>query len=151
MALGDLPAALEILRGVLESEPGNAEALVLTARLTVLERPDEALRMITGIEEPSLSDDIEVVMTVAHLHAVTADPARLPEAPVKETYLRTAARTLSGEMDAALSDFIGVIRTDRYYDDDGSRRACIAIFRMLGEEDPVTLRHRRDFGSALYV
>jgi len=53
--------------------------------------------------------------------------------------------------DAALQKFIEVIKTDRSLDDDGARKACIAIFKYLGEENEITLRHRRDFGSALYI
>lgn len=52
---------------------------------------------------------------------------------------------------SALSRFIDVIRTDKSYDDNGSRKACIAIFKYLGEDHEITIKHRRDFGSALYV
>ncbi|NTW46814.1 MAG: tetratricopeptide repeat protein, partial [Chlorobaculum sp.] len=44
--------------------------------------------------------------------------------------------------------FIAVLRDNRYYDDDGSRKACIAIFRLLGEEHEITLKHRRAFDRA---
>jgi putative thioredoxin len=50
-----------------------------------------------------------------------------------------------------LEQFIEVIREDRYYDDDGSRKACIAIFKYLGEERDTTIKYRRAFGNALYV
>ena len=53
--------------------------------------------------------------------------------------------------DSALENFINVIRLNRQFDDDGARKACIAIFKYLGEEHEITQRHRRDFGSALYV
>ena len=55
------------------------------------------------------------------------------------------------DFNSALSKIIDVIRTDRNYDDDGARKACIAIFKYLGEDHEITQKHRRDFGRALYV
>jgi Thioredoxin domain-containing protein len=56
-----------------------------------------------------------------------------------------------GDYAQALEHLIEVIRTDRYYFDDAARKTCIAIFKFLGEEHPITLRYRRDFSSALYI
>ena len=56
----------------------------------------------------------------------------------------------SADFDAALEHFIQVIQTHRYYDDDGSRKASVALFNLLGEEHPVTQKHRRTFNMALY-
>ncbi|NCS89596.1 MAG: tetratricopeptide repeat protein [Ignavibacteria bacterium] len=46
--------------------------------------------------------------------------------------------------------FIEVICKNRWYDDDGTRKVCIAIFKYPGEESPVILKCRRTFGRALY-
>ncbi|MEF8940073.1 MAG: tetratricopeptide repeat protein, partial [Salinivenus sp.] len=34
--------------------------------------------------------------------------------------------------------------------DDGARKACIALFTLLGEKHPTTQEHRRTFDMALY-
>ena len=57
---------------------------------------------------------------------------------------------LAGDFALALSRFIEAIRTDRFYDNDGPRKACIAIFKLLGDDHEITRKHRRDFSSALY-
>jgi putative thioredoxin len=77
-------------------------------------------------------------------------PEVLPQDAVKTTYLAAIFEMKEKQFDAALDKFIDVIRTNRYYDDDSARKACIAIFRLLGEENEVTQRHRRDFSSALH-
>ncbi|MGA3245169.1 MAG: tetratricopeptide repeat protein [Bacteroidota bacterium] len=56
----------------------------------------------------------------------------------------------AGEFDAAVGTFLQVIRENRSYDEDGLRKACIVIFKLLGGEHPVTQKHRRNFSSALY-
>jgi len=70
---------------------------------------------------------------------------------VKATYTRAIQDLSVGNYDRALDGFIDVIREDRYYDDDGSRKACIAIFKYLGEDNEITVNHRRAFGNALYT
>ena len=58
---------------------------------------------------------------------------------------------MEGDFDRGLATFIYVIREDRYYADDFSRKACIAIFRLLGEGHEITRKYRRAFDGALYV
>jgi putative thioredoxin len=53
--------------------------------------------------------------------------------------------------DSSLEKFIEVIRADKSSDNEGARRACIAIFKYLGDDHEITIKHTRDFGSALYV
>ncbi len=143
--------AAALLEGVVAAEPGNAEARVVLARALLLTDTRRAVELVAGLEEPLLSDDIDTIATVARLRDLVDGKAGLPESPVRAAYLRAAADLLSGAWDAALDAFIGIIRDDRQYDDDGSRKACLAVFRILGEEHEITLRHRREFGSALYV
>ncbi|MEK9137552.1 MAG: tetratricopeptide repeat protein, partial [Bacteroidota bacterium] len=78
-------------------------------------------------------------------------PDSLPDDPVKPTYLAALEALATFDYSAALERFIDVIRTNRYYDDDSARKACIAIFRILGEDHEVTRKWRREFSSALYA
>ena len=50
----------------------------------------------------------------------------------------------------ALEMFIEVIKRNRYYDSDGSREACIAIFNLLGEDHETTRTSRSLFSNSLY-
>ena len=45
---------------------------------------------------------------------------------------------------------IDVIRRNRYYDDDGARKAVIAVFKLLGEDHETTRAYRNPFANALY-
>ena len=78
-------------------------------------------------------------------------PESLPADAAREVYLSAARELAAGNFAGALGKFISVIRANRYYDDDGSRKACIAVFRFLGDEHEVTRSFRREFGSALNV
>jgi len=150
LARGESDAARMLLDQVLAAEPGNIDALALLARIIVFTDPAGALARIQNIDEPRLSDSIEAVKTIARLLLVANREAELPEGDVRPLYHSAIQRLSSGDFDGAVSLFIDVIRRNRSYDEDGSRKACIAIFRLLGDDHPVTQQRRREFTSALY-
>jgi hypothetical protein len=46
--------------------------------------------------------------------------------------------SFQADFDTALSEFIEAMKVDRGFNDECSRKACIAIFRYLGEESDIT-------------
>ncbi len=150
LAAGDGAGAERIARLVLDREPGNEHAAVILARVLVFDRPAEAARVLSAMEEHSPHFPfVEAIRTVARLHELTAHPAALPDAPVRASYLAGAAALVRRELLQAIDHFLDVLRTDRRYDDEGARKACIALFRLLGDDHEVTRARRRDFSSAL--
>jgi putative thioredoxin len=151
LARGDAAAAEAAIRPLYDADPSVPEARIVFARSILLRDPSKAVELVRGLEEPLWAEELETIATVARAGAIAGGAGPLPESPVRERYIAAARSMHAGEYDAALEAYIGIIREERMYDDDGSRKACLAIFRLLGEEHDVTLRHRREFGSALYV
>jgi putative thioredoxin len=144
--------AAEILTPIFEAEPDNHEARTLLAKSIFPLNPQRALELINGIEEDSeFFDSANAIRVFSELFIKAQHPEQIPAAMIKEIYLYAIEELKAGNYDGALEKFIYVIRNERYYDDDGARKACIAIFKYLGEEHPVSLKHRRDFGSALFI
>ncbi|HEY6951695.1 MAG TPA: tetratricopeptide repeat protein [Bacteroidota bacterium] len=144
--------AAKIVERVLTLVPGHERAKALLALSMVFSNPRLAAELVASIDESSpYHDNADTVRTFGALFARLNDLSVLPESPAKRDYVDAITHIAEGRFDAALKSFISVIRNDRYYDDDGSRKACVAIFRYLGEDNDVTLKHRRDFGSALYA
>ena len=77
-------------------------------------------------------------------------PDVLDDAPVKHDYLDAIRLLREGKNETALDGFIDVIRRNRYYDDDGARKAVIAVFKLLGENHETTRTYRNPFANALY-
>ncbi len=147
---GDAEGAKKVLEDVLSKEVGNHHAMVLLARNRVFSEPGKAMELVQSIEEDSEHFPLaEAITTIGDLLRKRDHSETLPEDPVREAYLEAIERLAHQQFDQALEKFIGVIRENRFYDDDGSRKAVIAIFRILGDEHEITLNHRRDFGSAL--
>ena len=147
IASGNESAAAAILEEVLLKEPENSQAKAIMVRLILFSRPAEAIRIAESLEgDPEYFNLSEVVRTLADL--LISSEAGLPPDGSREAYLGAIARLRNGDLDGALDGFIGVLRENRFYDDDGPRRACIAIFRFLGEGHEITMKHRRSFDRA---
>ncbi len=149
---GETEEAETLLLRILDAEPEHPQARVMLARLVVFEHPEQALSLLGGgaFAGSSYVQTEEAVRTVARLLALREAPERLPDGPAQAAYLEAIEAVARRDFDAALSGFIGVVRTHRPYDDDGARKACIALFHLLGAQHEVTRRHRRAFDTSLY-
>ncbi len=149
---GKSEEAKQILKAVAQAEPGNKTVKVLTAKLKLFDNPEKSLEILKDFDpDPEDMELTESILTLASALNLNGKADSLPDSAAKSLYLSAIEDLHNQNFDDALSNFINVIREDRYYDDDGARKACIAIFKYLGEENEITLKHRRDFGGALYV
>ncbi len=149
---GNTEEARLVLQGVLQQDPLHDGARVLLAKILLFSENARALELVKGIEENSEGFPMaDAIRTIVHLMAKAALAPELVEDNVRDSYRAAISMLVNQEFNGALTGFIDVIRRNRYYDDDGSRKACLAIFRILGEEHEITRRHRREFGSALNV
>lgn len=141
-----------ILEDILKGDISNNEVKVLLAKILLFDSPNDAKRLIENsdlsYENLDLADSIE---TITELFEKLKNKSALLESPVKNYYLEAISKLQKKDFDGSLEKFIEVIREDKSYDDEGARKACISIFKYLGEEHEITLKHRRDFGRALYV
>ena len=144
--------AEKLLQNILLFEPENEEAKLLLGKILVFENSDEAKQLVENLNGSTENlEQVESILTIANLFKKIDEKNSLPDAPVKDNYLSAIENLKTKNFDMALENFIDIVREDRSYDDDGARKACIAIFKYLGEENEITLRHRKDFGRALYI
>jgi putative thioredoxin len=141
-----------ILEEVLKGDINNSDLKVLLSKILVFNSPHEAKRLIENVDLNS--DNLELanaIETIVDLLEKLKNKTSLSESAVKNLYLEAISKLHQKDFDNALQKFIQVIREDKSYNEEGARKACIAIFKYLGEDHTITLKHRRDFGSALYV
>ncbi len=145
---GEDEKAVSLLKKLAEKEPDNTSVKLLLAK-SILFQDSKAAEKLAVESENDLenSELVDSIKTISHLFSLNG----INGSDAAAEY-RTAIEELKKKnFDAALEKFIEVIKTDRSLDNDGARKACIAVFKYLGEENEITLRHRRDFGSALYI
>lgn len=149
---GDTEDAEQLLWPLLDEDTDDAEVKVLLAQALAFRDPKRATALAedADVADPALRQVREAVQTLTRLIALGDEPESLPDAPGRETYLDAIRALREANYDDALSRFIDVIRENRRYDDDGARKACVALFTVLGAEHPATQSHRRTFDMALY-
>lgn len=141
-----------ILENVHNGDINNSDVNALLSKILIFENPKEAARLAETVDASSDYFELsEAIKSINELFNKFSNPDQLPGSQTKSLYLSAIDELKKQNFDSALERFIEVIRNDRQYDDDGSRKACVAIFKYLGEENPITLKHRKDFGSALYI
>ena len=147
---GNISDAKIILEDIHSGDVNNSEVKILLAKILLFDDQKEALRLVQNVDGNLKNIELaEAIGTLAEL--LNRDLRSFPDSEVKEKYLSALESIRKKDFDTAFTKFIDVIKADRNYDNDGARKACIAIFKYLGEDNEITLKHRRDFGSALYI
>jgi putative thioredoxin len=149
---GEAEMAAVLLEQVLQAEPGNMEAKVLLGRTIVFTDPERAESLCRELQpNDEFYDTAEMVIQCAGLFKKRTNPGLLAEAPVKALYLDAIESLALQDFNSALEKMIRVLGENRGYDNDGARKACIAIFHCLGEDHEITKKHRHAFGMVLNV
>jgi putative thioredoxin len=147
---GNIADAKVILEDIHSGDVNNSEVKVLLAKILLFEDQKEALKLTQNVDGNLNNIELaEAVGTLAEL--LLSNQKSFPDSEVKEKYLSAIEDISRKDFDSALTKLIDIIRTNRSYDDDGARRVCIAIFKFLGEDHDITIKHRKDFGRALYI
>lgn len=151
LAGNQVEEAQSLLESVLAEDSGNDEARVLLAQTKLYSDPSAAADLVNPIEPGSdvyeLAESTKVYST---LFGYLADASSLPDGETKAAYLNTIQDLKDQNFERALEGFIVILRRDRYYNDDSARKACIAIFKSLGESHEITRAYRSRFSGALH-
>jgi putative thioredoxin len=155
-----LPMAVTNYRAALAEQPDHYRAMVGLGRTLLRQgQVEEALGVLNeipaGMPERAAADAL-VATAQFRKHA---DGHTEPELQAKiaansaDIASRYAlASLLAGEQryNEALEEFLEVVRRDRKYDDDGARKAMLALFSTIGEDEPVTRTYRQKLANALF-
>jgi len=160
---GELSAARALLEQAHVGDPDNQGLIPDLANVLMdlgeLDSARKALDLIsTGVAADA---DAEVRAAVgrlafAELAATSPPPEELERAVEAEPrdceslYLLAASHLGRGEYEAALDNFIEILRIDRGFRDDGARKGLLSVFEMLGNDHPLVGRYRARMSSLLY-
>ena len=147
---GRTDEAKSILEAVLQQEPSNAAGGALLARCVAFDDPKRAQELAS---QAARTDAAYVplsvsIQTLAGLTEVA--PASLPADPSRDAVDAAIDALTRSDIDAALTGFVQAVRLNKGYGDGLARRACLAIFAVLGEKSELTKKHRRALEMALF-
>jgi putative thioredoxin len=146
---GNLSKARRMLENTVKQEPANAEALVLLATLLAPDDIDKAAELVKSVEtENPFANKAKAIQTLQRL-AHLKEPVSEPREDWK-LYHQGIAAFKKGKYAEALEAWIELLGRNRQLDDDGARKACVALFTLLGNEHELTQKYHRRFTSSLY-
>jgi putative thioredoxin len=139
-----------VLNEVLAEEPQHKTARVLLAQLIVFTEPSRAVELVEPFSEGDREFEIaDAIRSFGTLFIKAETPEILPDSDAKEHCLAAVDALRNNDFDTALEEFILALRKDRLFNGECARKACIAVFRYLGEGHELTRKYRRAFGAAL--
>jgi putative thioredoxin len=152
--------AVQLLREVLKQEESVELKVMLAEKLLQLNQGEEARQWLQALpaeeRERQPASGLLARLQFSDLAQGTPDRAALEKKiqvdPADSTARRQlAARcVLAGDYEAALEQFMEILRRDPKFEDEAGRKGLIAIFEILGNEDPLVTTYRRRMFSLLH-
>lgn len=160
-AAGDLSTAVQRLEQAYAQDPQNARLPLELARLYVEDgQTDKAAQLLEKqpreIRESDQAKGLNLLLEFAAASGGEQDSAslasQLEENPADaQARLQLASRQLTGgDYDSALENFMELLRRNRDYADRAAQRGLLALFSLLGEEDPRVSTFRRRMFNLLH-
>ncbi|MBD3287869.1 tetratricopeptide repeat protein, partial [candidate division KSB1 bacterium] len=147
-------AAIQLLEDSLSTDSHNEEVRVLLAQLIFDRDLERAYKLVRDLEESHSGwDYVEAIRTLHRLNNEYNDFKKNvngDENSVWKKYVQGIEGLKDGDLEKALQSWIDVLPRDRSLDDDGARKACAALFKLLGSHHELTRKYHREFTSSLF-
>jgi putative thioredoxin len=126
------------------------------AELIFESQPEKAFELVRNApEEHPLFENADAIRTLYRLQSSYEDLTETAKqsTSAKEAwvlYLRGIHALREHDYEASLQNWIEVLTINREIDNDGPRKACVALFIWLGHDHELTKKYHRAFTSALF-
>ena len=153
LEVGEVDQALLALKRLLNEEPDHDEGRTLLARIYLVSQDKdlqrEALELVESIGPNSKFFDVAEALRLLVEMLDNKFLQNLPTSPYKVLMVKGINELSQGRFDQALKHWIDALKKEREYRE-VARKACIAVFKYLGEDSEVTRQYRPAFSSAFY-
>jgi putative thioredoxin len=156
---GKVAEAKALYRTILEVDSNHAKALLGMGRLSMDEGDEKAasdyLEKVSLVAEERKEADRLIARLKLH-GGVARDEgalrAKVNAAPNNLEARFELAQALAGgeKYEAALAEFLTIVKADRSFRDDGARQAMIQIFEVLGSDHALTEKYRSELAKVLF-
>ncbi len=152
LATRHYPEAEAAYREVFEQDETNSEAaLGLVESLLIQGKGSEARSILENFPPGMAWVKAESYLPLATLLSQVETAAPNLDLPPLEASLYQAARLIGrGNLPAAMDGLLDVLRQDKSYREGLPKQVLLALFALLGDQDPLTRRYRDELASVLF-
>lgn len=155
---GDRAGAEALYRQALERDPNHPAARLGLGRLLAESEPEVAIaeldRVLAGTPERATADRIAARLRLGRDNgaAETELRARLEKDPADLAARLELARALAAkeQYELALGHLLEIVKRDRGYEDEASRKSMLDIFNILGARHALTEKYRSELARVLF-
>ena len=153
---GDKSKAQNLFEQVVKTDASNFEARILLAELIFEPDGEKALDLVKDVPEDNpLYKNAQAIQTLSRLlnsfESISKQAQESKTSPEAWGHYLKGIEALQGhDYDSALKNWIEAVTIDKTIDDEGPRKACIALFSWLGQEHELMQKYHRAFTSALF-
>jgi putative thioredoxin len=155
-----LAMAVENYKAALAEQADHYPAMIGLGRTLLKQgQVDDALSVLkkipVGSRERVVADSLIATaefrqfaagQTEAELRAkISADPS-----DIASRYALASLLATEENYPDALAEFLEIVRRDRKYNDDGARKAMLALFNVIGENHAITKSYRQKLANVLF-
>ncbi|NES75943.1 MAG: tetratricopeptide repeat protein [Okeania sp. SIO1H4] len=147
---GELKQAKNLLDQLFQKYPRNISLIIEAAKFLVsLNRLEEAQKLIETIGENNREfyPQIQAVKGLIHFKQEVENPG---DSELDKMYAQACSLTLSANYEEALKLFLDIVTRNRKYKNDGARKAMLAIFNILGDDNSTSKEYRKQLLLNLY-
>jgi putative thioredoxin len=152
LAIRHWSEAESAFREVLEEDDANAAAaLGLLKSLLMLGKGKQATSIIERFPLGTEWAIAERLKPLAKYMAEVEDNGPYPEDdPMAAEFYQSARLIVRGNLPAAMDGLLDLLRQDKNYRDGEAKSLMLAIFQLLGDDDPLTREYRDELASILF-
>jgi putative thioredoxin len=162
LAAGDVNAAAQAFGEALQKDAENAQAAAGLARCYIktgdLARAEQTLALVpTAKMESAPVARARAALELARksTNAGDVDTLRAKAAANPSDHQArfdlALALNAHGERQAALEELLGIVRTERGWNDEAARKQLVQLFEAWGSSDPATIAGRQKLSSLLFA
>ena len=158
---GDRSSALQVLESAFAEDPDNPQLPLPLVRLYIQDRQlDKASGLLDTLPRDLRNSDegksLQLLMEFASAAAEAPDPATLEQkladqpGDAEARYQLAALQLVEGDYNAALENFMELLKKHRSFGNGAAQRGLLAVFSLLGETDERVGTYRRKMFALLH-
>jgi putative thioredoxin len=158
---GKREKALGLLREAIALEPENSDLkIALAEKLLAIQRVEEASEVLNSLPpEVCMQDPASGLLARLEFFQIAKDvpPTSALQATISANPDHCTARhqlgarkAVEGDFEAALEQFIEILRRDPKFSDEAGRKSLLAVFNILGRDHPLAATYRRKMSVLMH-
>jgi putative thioredoxin len=151
LEINEWDKAEKVFREYLKQFPNHPRATLGLVKSTLLQgRGADALQLIRKFPDGKDYSRAEQLLPLAAALARFQSGEIYSEDPLEAAYLNALRLVARGNHAAAMDGLLDVLRQNKHFRDDEVRRVMVAIFELLGDENPHTAQYRSELAMVLF-